>query len=435
MNKGEWSSCVNYVAGDAVTADGKVYEALQQNAGKYPETNPTYWTYRGLFFGIVPPHNELDGLQGTSETDYYHLNENQAAALLNADEPSAANPVLTKKSMPALGRAVKDFEEIAMPPGMSIIYGAYFDEAEKKLVVVGDDAMASLDAVTRTWTPHAVPAGPWRAVTKFSGNYVAVGKNAAMAGTLDAMASVPMPSGDWRSLAGGDSRVVAVADGRVAGSPDGLSGWGAKNVSKGYGDSVAYSAREGRFFSVGAAGCKSALDSASWGDAWDDEPIPAGTWRSVLCFEDWTIAVSGVEAHKKWDEDEWASRPMPVGGWEDAAAGRGFVLTAGNGIAATAQTPALQYASKDIPNNIYTCAVYGASAFWVLGSVVLTALTVDTAGALAAADGLNADNPPASRNELLAAKEEAEAALEDFKNEANAALDELEKITTWRRID
>jgi hypothetical protein len=424
MKQGEWIPCGNYLAGDIVTKIGKIYRAVAQSAGKDPENNPTYWVYEGLFPAMVPTHNSLDGLQGTSETDYFHVSENEAAALLYADEPSAANPVLTKKNLPALGKSIKDFETLSMPPGMGIIFGAYFDETAQKLIVVGDDAMASLDPVTRTWTTHSVPAGHWRDITKFGGNYIVVGKDVAMAGPLDTMALVPIPAGNWRSVAAGDSRVVAVAEGRVASSSNGLSGWGGKDTATGYGDSVTYSSKEGKFFAAGAAGCKSTPDNAPWGDAWATENIPAGTWRAINAVGDYVIAVSGTQAHKKWDETTWVSRNMPVGGWEDVAVGAGFVLTVGNGIAASAQIPALQYTVKNIPNNIYTCTVYGASSFWVLGSVVLTALTVDTAGALEAANGLNASNPPATMNELT----ELEQTLQ-------AEIDELMELVAWERVE
>jgi hypothetical protein len=135
MNRGEWTTCGNYNAGDITTWKGKVYKALQQSAGREPDKNPTYWEYLGLFPGVVPPHDGLEGLHGTSETEFYHLNEDQAAAMLYADEPSAANPVLTKKNMPALGKSIEEFEALPMPTGMGIIYGAYFDELEQKLIV------------------------------------------------------------------------------------------------------------------------------------------------------------------------------------------------------------------------------------------------------------------------------------------------------------
>jgi hypothetical protein len=401
MNK-EWEPCANYAAGNVVYREGKAYRALQQNAGMTPENSPAYWQYLGIVSDIIPPHNQLDGLQGTSEADYFHLNEDQAAAALNADEPSAANPFITRKNMPELGKTVGAFEPIPMPPGMGIVYGGYFDEAQKLLVVVGDGRMASLDALTRTWTEHAVPAGPWRSVTKMGNSYVAVGANKAMAGTLDAMAEVPMPQGNWRSVSAGDSRVVAVAEGRLASSDDGLSGWSAKDVAPGYGDAVAFSAREGKFYAVGAAGCKSAPGNAPWGNAWNVEPIPAGTWRDIVCAGDYMIALSGIEAHKKWDDETWIPRPMPVGGWEGAAAGAGFILGVGNGIAALAKIPALQYTPAEIPNNVYTCAVYGASAFWALGSAILTALVVDVGAALASSPAPNSDNWFVTHNDIVA---------------------------------
>jgi hypothetical protein len=92
----------------------------------------------------------------------------------------------------------------------------------------------------------------------------------------------------------------------------------------------------------------------------------------------------------------------------------------GNGIAASAQTPALQYTAKNIPNNIYTCTVYGASAFWVFGSVALTAATVDTAGALEAASGMNANNPPATAKELT-----------QLQQTLQAEIDALMELASW----
>jgi hypothetical protein len=424
MNKGEWGPCVNYVTGDTTIRNGKVYQALQQNAGIDPENNPVYWQYVGMSSNVVPPHDGLDGLHGTSETEFFHLNQDQAAAALYADEPSATNPFITQKNLPALGKRINEFENIAMPAGMGIIYGAYFDEPAKRLIVVGDDRMASLDTSTRTWTAHTVPAGPWRAVTKFGNNYIVVGKNAAMAGPLDTMASVPIPAGDWRDLDAGNSRVVAVADGRVGSSPDGTASWSAKDVATGYGDSVAYSVREGKFFAVGLSGCKSIADNAPWGDAWAVENIPAGTWRDVISTGDYMIALSGTAAHKKWDETAWVARQMPSGGWEAAAAGAGFVIGVGNGIAASAKMPAFQYTSLDIPNNVYTCAAYGASTFWVLGSAILSALVVDTGAALDASGGPNADNPYVTHNDLLATSDGI-----------NADIATLMNAASWGRIE
>jgi hypothetical protein len=60
----------------------------------------------------------------------------------------------------------------------------------------------------------------------------------------------------------------------------------------------------------------------------------------------------------------------------------------------------------------------------VFGSVALTALTVDTAGALEAASGMNSSNPPATKNELM-----------NLNETLQAQIDDLTKFATWERTE
>ncbi len=45
-------------------------------------------------------YNRLDGLQGSTETERYHLTKNQYDGAIFANDPSATNPYLTEADLP-----------------------------------------------------------------------------------------------------------------------------------------------------------------------------------------------------------------------------------------------------------------------------------------------------------------------------------------------
>jgi hypothetical protein len=422
LYRGEWNHCESYNQGDTVNHGGRLWEASQQNAGKEPGLSggAAFWTDRGAFtpLGAIRDDDTSEKLS-TTEGQYNHIGDDEADAILNAREPSAAHPFITAADVPELALRLGEFGKVPMPAGLGMIYGAHFDDAANILAVVGDGVIAWYDAVAKDWTTQALD-GEWRGIAKHLGVYVAVGKDKIAAGVFGgsgSLAVVATVAGDWKDAESSGGIVVAVADGRSAASPDGLSGWAARDELPGYGDAVAYNGAEGRFYSVGRAGCLESEDGENWTA---DASMPPGTWRDVARGQDCMFALSGRSAHRPDGGPDWIlGEAMPIGGWEAGANGSGYNLAVGNGIAALSGERAHSYAMKEIPNYVYTCAVYGAGRFWALGSVIVTAVVTDIAGALGAVEGANEDNPIATAADVAAAAatfaglEERIAALEN----------------------
>ena len=409
MYKGEWNQCASYNQGDTANHNGHLWEAEQQNAGKEPGSSPAFWTDLGAFTasGAIR-HDDTTEKHGTSETEFNHISDDEADAVLNAREPSAENPFATLRDIPELALKLGNFEKSVMPAGLGMIYGAHFDDGTKILTVAGDGVIAWLDVSAGTWTTQAL-AGEWRGVTKHLDVYVAVGKNKIAAGDAENLAVVAALTGDWKDIETSGGTAVAVAEGRTASSSDGLTGWTARDELPGYGDAVAYNDAEGLFFSVGRLGCLVSADGVNWTA---DASMPAGhTWRDIQRGHECMFALSGRSAHRP-DGGEWLlGEPMPFGGWEAGANGSGYNLAAGNGIAALAGERSHSYTAKEIPNYVYTCAVYGAGRFWALGSAIVSAVVTDIAGALGAAEGASENNPFVTAGQMAALRAELEAAV------------------------
>jgi hypothetical protein len=300
-----------------------------------------------------------------------------------------------------------------------MIYCANFDEAAKKLVVATDFVIAWYDMAAGLWDNQALP-GEWRGSTKHLGVYVAVGKNKIAAGPLGSMAVVATVAGDWKDVETSGGKAVAVADGRTAASDDGVTGWTAQDGLPGYGDAIAYNSTEGLFWSVGRAGALSSADGLAWVI---DEAMPPGTWRDIQRGHECMFAFSGRTAYRT-DMGDWVlGDPMPGGGWEAGANGSGYNLAVGNGIAAISAERAHSYVVKDIPNFVYTCAVYGAGRFWALGSAVVAAVVTDIAAALGAIEGANEDNRIATIHDLTVQAEYTATAASDALDAAKMEID------------
>jgi hypothetical protein len=192
----------------------------------------------------------------------------------------------------------------------------------------------------------------------------------------------------------GNSKAVAVGDGRVAVTSDGAS-WTSQHVPLGFGDDIAFNDAEGLFYSVGRLGCK----TSAVGAAWVDSGLQPGTWRGVARGYESMVAVSGKAAFKK-DGEDWVISDMPVGGWEDIAHGGGYLVAAGNSIAASSPERALSFNFEESPDFVYTSVIYGYGKFWLLGSAVVTAPIVNVGEAIEKANNPNADNPFATKADI-----------------------------------
>jgi hypothetical protein len=421
LYKGTWQFCTSYNQGDTAVHDGHLWEATQQSAGKEPGTpdGTLFWNGLGVFApaGSVR-HDDTTEKSTTKEGEYNHISDDEADAVLNAKQPSAANPFITASQVPELALRLGVFGKIPMPAGLGMIYGAHFDALSNLLAVAGDGVLAWRDANAGTWEVQAL-AGEWRGITKHSGVWVAVGENAIAAGAAGSLAIAATVAGGWKDAASSGGAVVAVADGRTALSSDGLTGWTARDEAPGYGNAVAYNDAEGKFFSVGKAGCLVSSDGETWAN---DAAMPAGTWRDIARGQECMFALSGRSAHRPDGENWILDDAMPIGGWEAGANGGGFNLAVGSGIAALSGERAHSYTMKDIPNYVYTSAVHGAGRFWALGSAIVSAAVTDIAGALEAIEGANEDNRIATAQDVSSAAEAAAADLESARNELENAI-------------
>ncbi|GHV34426.1 hypothetical protein FACS1894187_04950 [Synergistales bacterium] len=389
-----WQPCPSYNTGDIVTYAGHIWEAKAQSAGKEPNNpnNTGYWKDLGELAATGDVrHDDTTEKHGTSATEFNHLSDNEADAALYAHNPSQTNPFLTASQIAPLYVHIGDF--VKQSDLSAIVYDALFDDAEQAVIAVGDNVVTRIDPTDMS-TEVFSAFGNWRGVTKLGSDFVAVGKDSAAYGDFHNMQLGAIPSGHWKSVAAGNAKAVAVGDGRAAVSTDGQS-WTAQDMPVGFGDDIVFNDYDNRFYAVGRLGAKSSAD----GIAWTDETLAAGTWRAVARGNERLVAVSGKVAVKE-DGGDWVVSDMPFGGWEDVCAGDGFMVAAGNNIAAVSPDRSADFGSAAVPDFIYTTVVFGAGKFWLLGSAVVTADVVDTAAALNGANNPSSGNPYATIADL-----------------------------------
>lgn len=514
---GSWRQCQDYKRDDVVLEGGEMYKATSQNAGMRPSEHPEYWAEltpdeKREVGGTTPifKHNDLEGIDATQEGATFHVSEEEAAAIVGADSPSADNafvtasvlkavedtiphkhsdledidgladdatyhiteeqamalagatddpyakksdfdnfahdelnqikilgngekpwhvgdviagaimgatdpsednPFVTVADLPALGKGLGRWQEVEKPDAIGTIYDACYDEFNKVLCVVSDNAIGFYDttASANAWTTQLL-TGAWRCVTILSdGTWVIAGNNCAAVGATGAVAVTPIKDGRYNAAATNGAKAVLVGDGVVSWYDGAFTGI---DTPAGYGEGVAYHTVEAKWYTVGRSGCRSSADLNVWTD---DTQFPAGTWRDIVYVADCLIAVSGKLAYRRDNRGVWAIDKTEIGGWDGVAGGSGYVVAVTNGRCAVSKKVPPKMSLVEIPDYIYSCVAYGGGAFWACGSTIMVARLRDIDAALAAAEDPSGDNP-------IATKSAVESIVRDMRDEIDERL-------------
>lgn len=341
------------------------------------------------------PHDDMNGIHSFAGGTY-HVAENEAKAINKTKYyPDEDNPFITKMEMPLLENSLSPFEEMRLADGIGLIYDGVFDEVSKTLGVCGDNFIAWYSDKDDEWTVQEVQ-GAWRAICAHGRIWVAVGSNCAAAGAVGEVAIVPIRDGKYTAITSSGGRVMAVGDGKVAWSDSGTGDWRGIDTTKGYGEGICYHEIEGKFYAVGSAG----LRSTKTGQVWDAENfVPGGSWRDIARGEHGLYACSGRIAYKIDEGDAltnnyyWQEERTAVGGLNGIAEGEGYVVAVANGHAFTTDISDMSFVDVEVPDYVYTSIVFGASRFWLLGSAICVSLVKNVKNALAGADAPNGSNP------------------------------------------
>jgi hypothetical protein len=462
--RGDWLYCADYQPGEVVKSGGDLFMALQQSAGKDPQDplNAGYW--KKLSGGeAVPDHNDLDGLQGGTELERfhltqdtaegaegsgasaadpmaktsdiirdhnlmdnvqggrldkpgekYHLSKDAAEAAEWARRPGKQNPFLTRDELPQFSRDVSPFHLAAsLPPNMGMLYGAAYSDAGNGLfVAVGDNyAVHASKANPELWeSDTGVPVGYWRgAAAGGLGIIVAVGLQGKVmwrdASSPDGIWTLcPDLGGDWAKVVYGNGMFVAAGEGAVMKSADGKTGWTLRAMEPGYGKDVTYD--NGYFFVTGTSGVKRSVDA----ETWETLTLPVeATWRTIAAGGGGHVVVIGgkcVRSHN--GGDSWRERPVPIGGWEESIYVDGF-FAAIDGIDAVMVTEAdrISWDRREMPNFAFRALAAGNGTIVGVGSRIAVARVIDVGAALSNANGPNGSNPFATMQDVADVKLEA----------------------------
>jgi hypothetical protein len=453
--KGDWIYCADYEAGDVVRSGGKTYLALRQSAGKDPQDplNAGFWDTLSGGGGTVPEHNDLDGLQGGTEFERYHLTQAQAEAAEGADAPSAANPFATKNDLPsglhndldglqggspgeryhlsgnaseaaeyakspsrnntfvtedelpAFTRAISPFSLAETPEEMGMLYGAA--AGADSYAAVGDRcAVRAAGSDPLHWTlDEDVPAGYWRDAA-FGGMdvYAAVGmEGKSMWRDEDGGWTLnPSLGGDWKKVVWGNGLFVAVCDGMIMKSPD-AKVWSLRSMPAGYGRDIAFG--NGYFYIVGQNGAKRSADAETWADM--DLGVMA-TWRTVAAGDGYVCVLGGKCVVSSDGGLSFEVREIPIGGWEESCYVSGFfAATDGIDNLMTTEADDIDWDRRAIPNYAVRALSAGDDIIIAAGSRIMAARVNDTGAAIENANAPNATNPFATMQDVMNAINQA----------------------------
>ena len=458
--RGDWIYCADYEAGDVVRSGGKTYLALQQSAGKDPQDplNAGFWDSLSGGSSTTPDHNDLDGLQGGTEFERFHLTQNTAEAAEAADSPSAGNPFVTKnelpdghndlsglqggtqneryhlsgnaseaaefaknpsrnnafvteEELPAFNRAISNFLPAEIPEEAGMLYGAA--AGTDSFAAVGDRCAVRADGGDPLhWTLDAnVPAGYWRDVA-FGGLdvYAAVGmEGKSMWREEEGDCTLnPTLGGDWKKVVWGNGLFVAVCDGMIMKSSDGKT-WSLRSLPSGYGRDIAFG--NGYFYIVGQNGAKRSANAETWTDM---DLGTLATWRTITAGGGYVCVLGGKCVISGDGGIIFREYPIPIGGWEESCFVSGF-LAATDGIdnVMTTEANSVDWDRKSIPNYAVRSLSAGNDIIIATGSRIMTARVNDTGAAIENANAPNATNPFATMQDVMNAINQAidEAAL------------------------
>jgi hypothetical protein len=359
---------------------------------------------------IIKQHNALGGLQGGTEFERYHLTKNGSDAAAFSKEPSKYNPFLTRKNLPQFTRTISPFHLVEHEPeNMGMLYGAAYSSYGGGLhVAVGDNCAYHATAEDpETWQAYAnVPAGYWRrAVGGGLDIVVAVGLQGKIMylDTAGLWNILPSLGGDWNDIVYGNGMFVAVGEGAIMRSNDGVTGWTFKTMPPGFGRDITFA--NGWFYVIGTQGMKRSADA----DTWEDVTLPVdATWRTMAAGEIHGIALGGKCVRTHDSGESWAERAVPIGGWEESLYVSGFFVAV-DGIDSYMITEAehIRWERYPMPNFAVRALSAGNDTIIAVGSKILVSRVIDVGAALTNANGPNGSNPFATMQDVQNAIKEA----------------------------